>query len=221
MASSTSIYYTTILVTYINFGKPIHYYMNIVIIRLPLIFIKLSESLKILFFFKDRKKSVSICKFCRSVHFSVIVENHPLLSPKQPSINAILTVDCHRRMQVTCTKEGSVLFNDALNTYYLQLYGVRHMVKVHSDSKRGNPLPPHRLLFPIAAGLFYMHRPTDRIAHTTALVTPVVEHWLEQKIVQWVHHKGLIRRPRRYISLPDLYQLVCGSHIVIGVLIFK
>ena len=26
-------------------------------------------------------------------------------------------------------KEGNVLFNDALNTFYLQLYGVRHMVK--------------------------------------------------------------------------------------------
>ena len=33
--------------------------------------------------------------------------------------------------------------------FYLRLYGVRHMVKVHSDSERGNPLPPHRLLFPI------------------------------------------------------------------------
>ena len=32
---------------------------------------------------------------------------------------------------------------------YLRLYGVRHMVKDHSDSERGNPLPPHGLLFPI------------------------------------------------------------------------
>ena len=46
-------------------------------------------------------------------------------------------------------KEGNVLFNDALNTFYLRLYGVRHMVKDHSDSAKGNPLPPHRLLFPI------------------------------------------------------------------------
>ena len=45
-------------------------------------------------------------------------------------------------------KEGHVLFNDALNTFFnLRLYGVRHMVKDHSDSERGNPLPPHRLLF--------------------------------------------------------------------------
>ena len=44
-------------------------------------------------------------------------------------------------------KEGNVLFNDTLNTFYLRLYGVRHMVKDHSDSERGNPLPPHGLLF--------------------------------------------------------------------------
>ena len=46
-------------------------------------------------------------------------------------------------------KERNVLFNDALNTFYLRLYGVRHMVKDHSDSERGNPLPPHGLLFSI------------------------------------------------------------------------
>ena len=38
--------------------------------------------------------------------------------------------------------EGNVLFNDALNTFYLRLMD-------HSDSERGNPLPPHGLLFPI------------------------------------------------------------------------
>ena len=46
-------------------------------------------------------------------------------------------------------RERNVLFNDALNTIYLRLYGVRHMVKDHSVSEKGNPLPPHRLLFPI------------------------------------------------------------------------
>ena len=33
-------------------------------------------------------------------------------------------------------KEGNVLFNDTLNTFYLRLYGVRHMVKDHSDSEK-------------------------------------------------------------------------------------
>ena len=48
-------------------------------------------------------------------------------------------------------RERNVLFNDTLNTFYLRLYGVRHMVKDHSDSERGNLLPPHRLFFPISS----------------------------------------------------------------------
>ena len=43
-------------------------------------------------------------------------------------------------------KEGNVLFNNALNTFYLQLYGVEHMVKDHSNSERGNPLLQARVL---------------------------------------------------------------------------
>ena len=62
----------------------------------------------------------------------------------------LVVVDKHLR------KEGNFSFNDALNTFYLRLYGVRHMVKDHSDSERGNPLPPHRLLFPISSkGFLY------------------------------------------------------------------
>ena len=48
-------------------------------------------------------------------------------------------------------KEGNVLFNDALNTFYLRLYGVRHMVKDYTDSERENLLPPHGILFPISS----------------------------------------------------------------------
>ena len=58
-----------------------------------------------------------------------------------------------------------------------------------------------------------MHHPTDRITHTTAFVTPIVEHWLEREIAQWVHpmkdrsddpsHHERTLLPRSYISLPD------------------
>ena len=41
-----------------------------------------------------------------------------------------------RTILIVRRKEGNVLFNDALNTFYLQLYGVRHMVKDHSDSEK-------------------------------------------------------------------------------------
>ena len=60
-------------------------------------------------------------------------------------------------------KEGNVSFNDALNTFYLRLYGVRHMVKDHSDSEKGNPLPPHRLFIPInSKGSFICTIPQTR-----------------------------------------------------------
>ena len=54
--------------------------------------------------------------------------------------------------------------------FILRLYGVGHMVKVHSDSERGNPLPPlHGPLFPISSKYYF--------------------------IAQWVHHEVSIRQP--------------------------
>ena len=66
-------------------------------------------------------------------------------------------------------KEGRVLFNNALNTFYLRLYGRKEMFYLTTHSThfiygymasdmwkrttqiaRGNPLPPHGLLFPIS-----------------------------------------------------------------------
>ena len=80
-------------------------------------------------------------------------------------------------------KEGNVLFNDALNTFYLrQTYGKGPL------SERGNPLPPHRLLFSISSkGSFICIIP-----QTMAFVTPVMGHWLEREIAQGVHHEGSI-----------------------------
>ena len=54
-------------------------------------------------------------------------------------------------------RERNVLFNDALNTFYLRLYGVSHMVKDHSDSEKGNPLPPHRLLLSINSKGYFIY----------------------------------------------------------------
>ena len=48
-------------------------------------------------------------------------------------------------------KEGNVLFNNALNTFYLRLYGVGHIIKNHSDCESGNPMPPHGILLPISS----------------------------------------------------------------------
>ena len=92
------------------------------------------------------------------------------------------------------SRERNVLFNDALNTFYLRLYGVRHMVKDHSDSERGNPLPPHRLLLSINSkgsfictipqtgyhGLCYTSRGTLAGTRNSSMGPP---------------HEGSIRRP--------------------------
>ena len=63
----------------------------------------------------------------------------------------------------------------------------------------------------LTARVFYMHHHTDRIKHTTTFVTPVVEHWLEREIAQWVHpmkdrsddpsHNERTPLPQSYISL--------------------
>ena len=51
----------------------------------------------------------------------------------------ILAVECLMGILQT-TKVCDILAVKWLN-------GVRHMVKDHSDSDKGNPLPPHRLLY--------------------------------------------------------------------------
>ena len=68
------------------------------------------------------------------------------------------------------TKEGNVLVNDALKTFYLRLYCVGHIVKNNSDSERGNLLPSlHGLIFLISNKVSFICIITNRIAHTTTL----------------------------------------------------
>ena len=54
------------------------------------------------------------------------------------------------------------------NTFYLWLYGVRHMVK---DSKRRNTQLPHGLLFPISSKGSFIYTIPD---------------WLECEMAKWV-----------------------------------
>ena len=68
-----------------------------------------------------------------------------------------------------------------LTTHFIYGYMASHiyMVKDHSDSEKGNPLLPHRLLLSINSKGSFICTIPDRITHTTAFVIPVVEHWLE------------------------------------------
>ena len=65
------------------------------------------------------------------IYFSELVSNQSRFSK-----SIILFLSSRRQRE----RERSVLFNNAFNTFYLQLYGVRHMVKDRSDSEKGNPL---------------------------------------------------------------------------------
>ena len=76
--------------------------------------------------------------------------------PDQPDISVTYSCDYksnHTLLGIDPTpaihdeRKGNALFNNTLNTFYLQLYGSRHMVKNHSDRDRGNLLLPLRLLF--------------------------------------------------------------------------
>ena len=119
-----------------------------------------------------------------------------------------------------CFVESNVLFNDALKTFDLRLYGVRHVVNDHSDSERRNPLLPLRG----EQGFLYMHHPTYRRIYTTAFVTPVVEHGLEREIANRLtmkdrsddtsHHEQTLL-PRSYVSLlrPSILIYSNGFHI--------
>ena len=58
-----------------------------------------------------------------------------------------------KKLKIIILLEGRqvVLFNDTLNTFsYGYMASDIIMVKGHSDSERGNPLPPHGLLFLIS-----------------------------------------------------------------------
>ena len=75
-------------------------------------------------------------------------------------------------MEAVTTIEGrkEMFYLTTHSTHFIYGYMASDMVKDHSDSEKGNPIS--------SKGYFICTIP-DRIAHTTAFVTPVVEHWLE------------------------------------------
>ena len=110
------------------------------------------------------------------------------------------------------------------STYHSLCYGSRGALAGTRNSSMGPPHedrsddPSHheRTLLPQRyISLPYIHHPIDRIAHTTAIVTAVVEHWLEREIAQWVHpmkdrsddpsHHERTLLPQSYISLPYIH----------------
>ena len=134
---------------------------------------------------------------CLEREIAQLVHNEGLIwRPISPRANT-LTTELLIALSLMKEERKEMFYLTMPSTHFiLWLYGIGHMVKNHSDSERGNPLPLHGLLFPInSKDSFICIHPTERIAHTTAFVTPVVEHWLEWEIPQLVHNEGSILRP--------------------------
>ena len=127
---------------------------------------------------------------------------------------------------VVSRKEGNVLFNDALNTFHLWLYGIIHMVKDHSDSERGNPLLPHGLFFLISSKSSFIcitpHRQdntyhclcyTSHGAHAGTKNSSMGPPW---RIDPMTHR---IMSERSYISLPCYFNVryTVGRKCLIGI----
>ena len=76
------------------------------------------------------------------------------------------------------------LFNNALNTFYLWLYGVGHMVKDHSDIAREKPAATTLATLSNSSKDYFICIIPDRITHTRAFVISVIKYWLEREIAQ-------------------------------------
>ena len=62
-------------------------------------------------------------------------------------MHAVITNTRHWEIYYDKGKEMFYLTTQSTH-FILRLYRVGHVVKDHSDSERGNPLPPHGLHFP-------------------------------------------------------------------------
>ena len=137
---------------------------------------------------KDKRENIHHCFECTK--WTVLNGWKPTLrgnkieKKKMHLFNAFKTVgevwdrkkEKEKRRQREKEEEGNVLFNNALSTFYLWLYVNRHMTKDHSDTIEWKPTATTSWVTLSCA--------MDRIVHTTATVTPVVEHWLERDICQ-------------------------------------
>ena len=92
-------------------------------------------------------------------------------------------------------KEGNVLFNDALNTFYLQLYGIRHMVKDHSDRREETCCRHMGYSFRLTRVLLYApsHR-QDSTYHGLCYTSRGALAGTRNSSLG-THHEGSIRRP--------------------------
>ena len=105
---------------------------------------------------------------------------------------------------------------------YLHAHIHLRFMHAHQETKEWLPsLCSRGGIFNYQQGMFYMHHATYRIVHTTTFVTPIMEHWLEWEIAQWIHRERSIQRP--IAPWADLFttELRLTGKNVLGVFINK
>ena len=104
--------------------------------------------------------------------FCVRLELTPVAHNRKDHPYRYCMYDCGGAVNVTGgdkdgRKERNFVFDDVLNTFYLRLYCVGHiMVEDHSDSERGNRVPPLALVYRHTYFGTYMHASTHTHTHT-------------------------------------------------------
>ena len=81
----------------------------------------------------------------------VLTPRNLLSNSLNVGISPLLPVKKRKRKRKVKYQIRKEMFYLTMHSVYIRLYGVRHVLNDHSDSERGNPLPPHGLLFPITS----------------------------------------------------------------------
>ena len=119
------------------------------------------------------------------------------------SISVVRQRICHksRPFHHDGRKEGNVLFNDALNTFYLRLYGVGHMVKDHQIAREETRCRHMGYSFRLAARvlLYASSHRQDNTYHGLCDTSRGAPAGTSNSSMG-PPHEGSIRRP---IALPD------------------
>ena len=138
--------------------------------------------------------------------------------------NYLLLFIIHSHHNETASvKQEELFYLTTHSTHFIYGYMTSDMVKDHSDSERGNPLPPHGLLFPINSkdstyhGLCYTSR--GALARTrNSWMGPLwrIDPTTHRTMSERSYH-GATSRSRWYRSVTNSY-FKKGDHYVVSVI---
>ena len=127
-----------------------------------------------------------------------------------------VTLDCFQ-LGTEVKAKFWILTNSTLKTFYIWLYGIRRMVKDHSDNERG----PHGLLFPISSKGSFICIITHSLCYTSCgaldgTINMINGSTMKDRPDDPSHHEWTLLT-RSYISLPPCTK----TQTVLTVAVFK